>query len=235
MIVESIQISGMESLTGCPIQLPTHDWKPMSLADGTPAMRRLQEKHSLCEPRSTFTHCSSRWKLSEQIHSPPQLVPRVCVGGVWWCTRVDEGRFVQRDMLWSERTYLSPSFRVCRVPLSYTHSCWTVPKSLVNSLSIYVKRDISSQQSCLMDPSVVSKTSHFPPTFSSWCQGVCIVWILPYWRLQILCVCLEPKESKEMDFAIRSWPFNPPAQTQSILAQIHEKQMQGGTKDQWFY
>lgn len=180
MILESIQISGMESLTGCPIQLPTHSWKPMSLADVTLAMRCLQEKPSLREPRSAFTHCSSRWKFSEQTHSATQLVPRGCEVVVWWCTRVDEGRFIHRDMLWRERTYLPPSFRVCRVPLSYTHSCWTVPKSLVNSLSIYVKRDISSQQSCLMDPSVVSQTSHFPPTFSSRCQGVCIVWILPY-------------------------------------------------------
>lgn len=54
--------------------------------------------------------------------------------------------------------------------------------------------DISSQQSCLLDPSVVSKTCHFPPTFSSWSQGVYVVWILPNRQLYILCVCLEPKE-----------------------------------------
>lgn len=235
MILESIQISGMESLTGCPIQLPTHSWKPMSLADATLAMRCLQEKPSLREPRSTFTHCSSRWKLSEQTHSTTQLVPRGCEVVVWWCTRVDEGRFIHRDMLWRERTYLSPSFRVCRVPLSYTHSCWTVPKSLVNSLSIYVKRDhqftavLSHGSLCCF--SNISFSSHFLLLVPGSLH--CVNTLLR--RLQILCVCLEPKESKEMDFAIRSWPFNPPAQTQSMLAQIHEKQMQGGNKDQWFY
>lgn len=36
MIVVSIHISGTKSLMSCPVQLLTHDWKPVSLADVTP-------------------------------------------------------------------------------------------------------------------------------------------------------------------------------------------------------
>lgn len=85
--------------------------------------------------------------------------------------------------------------------------------------------DISSQQSCLLDPSVVSKTCHFPPTFPPEAREFHVVWTLPNWQSNILCVCLE---SKEVGFTLRSWPFRPPTQ-------IIEKQMQDGIQDQLFY
>lgn len=71
MMAESIPISDMESLTGCPVQLPTHGWKPLSLADMPPTMRCLEKglypHFQFCFPEAS-THYSSCWKLSEQIH-----------------------------------------------------------------------------------------------------------------------------------------------------------------------
>ena len=82
------------------------------------AMRSVQEKSSLHEPRSAFTHCSSGWKLREQIHSPSVSSWREGVGGM--VHRVDEGRFIQTDMLWSE-AWICPHCSGYAEPFSHTH------------------------------------------------------------------------------------------------------------------
>lgn len=84
-----------------------------------------------CASSSEVLNSSSCWELSEQSIAP-QLVPRVGGGRVVMMYKMDQGRRIQRDTLWSEHMSLSLLFRVRTFPLSYTHPCWTVPKSLVN-------------------------------------------------------------------------------------------------------
>lgn len=102
MIVESIEICygrsyGLPSPTSYP-WLETLE----SLADAPPAMRCLLEKPytwtQVCFP-AAFTHNFFYWKLSEQIHSPSQSVPRVGRDERMMVHKVDMGRLIQGDSL----------------------------------------------------------------------------------------------------------------------------------------
>lgn len=118
-------------------------------------------------PRSASQQLSPQFLLLGAQRTNPFLLTVSPQGGEGW---EDDGVQSGQGQINSERytlkwIYLFPLFRLCTFPLSHTHICWKVLKSLVNQLSVYVKCDSSSQESYLMDPSVVSKTSHFPSTF----------------------------------------------------------------------